>query len=390
MKRVGEFKETVKGTFEEITARFTDRFLRSESRTCFLDILRALIAPITRKNGWQMAEEIGDTTPYGVQGFFLRHRWEADDVRDDLQKCVVDYFGDDDGVFIGDETGFLKQGKESAGVGKQYTGTAGGIVNCQIGVFLAYAASQGTTMLDRGLYLQKEWTDDRPRCEKAGIPETVEFQTKQQIFLAMLERARRNGVPGRWVVADEVYGNDGKLRRGIETLDLGYVLTVRKDHRFLAKCKAQAQDIARWWPPDAWKRISAGHGSKGPRYFDWAYRSLPSPRAGWERGLLIRRSVNDPDDLAYFLTNVPTGTPLEKIVQIAGSRWSIETSFKQTKNEVGLDNYEVRSYTGWYRHMTMCMIAFCYLMLVRNRLRSVEGIAGKKTVLPTSKMIAYL
>jgi SRSO17 transposase len=190
-----------------------------------VDVLRALIAPINRKNGWQMAEEIGDLTPYGVQSFFLRHRWDPDDVRDDLQKCVVDHFGDDDGVFIGDETGFLKKGVESAGVGKQYTGTAGGIVNCQIGVFLAYTTPQGTTMLDRGLYLQKDWTDDRPRCEKAGIPETVCFQTKQQIFLAMLERARRNDVPGRWVTADEVYGNDGKLRRGIEALDLGSLLS---------------------------------------------------------------------------------------------------------------------------------------------------------------------
>lgn len=390
MKSVDKLKEIVKGTFEEVTARFTDRFLRSESRTCFVDVLRALIAPINRKNGWQMAEEIGDSTPYGVQSFFLRHRWDSDDVRDDLQKCVVDHFGDDDGIFITDETGFLKQGVESAGVGKQYTGTAGGVVNCQIGVFLAYTTPQGTTMLDRGLYLQKEWTDDRRRCKKAGIPETVGFQTKQQIFFAMLERARRNGVPGRWVAADEVYGNDGKLRRGIEALDLGYVLTIRKDHRLLAKCKVQAQEIAQWWPQEAWKRISAGDGSKGPRYFDWAYRSLPSSRTGWERGLLIRRSIEDPNELAYFLTYAPIGTPLEKLVQIAGTRWSIETSFKQTKNEVGLDNYEVRTYTGWYRHMTMCMIAFCFLMLVRNRLRIAEGISEKKTVLPTSRMIAYL
>ena len=390
MKKAAKLGEIVKETFEEITARFTDRFLRSESRTCFVNVLRAIIAPITRKNGWQIAEVIGDATPYGVQAFFLRHRWEPDDVRDDLQKCVVDHFGDDDGVFIGDETGFLKKGVESAGVGKQYTGTAGGIVNCQIGVFLAYTTPQGTTMLDRGLYLQKEWTDDRLRCEKACIPEKVGFQTKQQIFLAMLERARRNGVPGCWVVADEVYGNDGKLRRGIENLDLGYVLTVRKDHRFLATCKAQAQDIARWRAQEAWKRISAGDGSKGPRYFDWAYRSLPSSRPDWERGLLIRRSIEDPNDLAYFLTYAPTGTSLEKLVQIAGTRWGIETSFKQTKNEVGLDNYEVRTYTGWYRHVTMCMIAFFFLMLVRNRLRIAEGILEKKTALPISRMIGYL
>src|SRR6266700_2040327 len=189
MKKAAKLGEIVKETFEEITARFTDRFLRSESRTCFVNVLRASIAPITRPNGWQIAEVIGDATPYGVQAFFLRHRWEPDDVRDDLQKCVVDHFGDDDGVFIGDETGFLKKGVESAGVGKQYTGKAGGIVNCQSGVFLAYKTLQGMTMLVRVLYLQKEWIDDLLFFKQKTVYEMVGFQTKQQMFLAMLERA---------------------------------------------------------------------------------------------------------------------------------------------------------------------------------------------------------
>jgi SRSO17 transposase len=397
VKSVDKLKEVVKGTFEEITARFAGCFLRSESRTCFVNVLRAIIAPVTRKNGWQIAEEIGDATPYGVQAFFLRHRWEPDDLRNNLQDCIVEQFGEGDGVFIGDETGFQKKGTESAGVGRQYTGTAGGIVNCQIGVFLAYTTSKGTTLLDRGLYLQKEWTDDRQRCRDAGIPDTVGFQTKQQMFLAMLQRARNNGVPGQWVVADEVYGNDSKLRKGIEQLDLGYVLTVPKTHRFLASCKVQVQDVAAWWPTYEWKRLSAGDGNKGPRLYDWAFRTLPSSRPGWERGLLIRRTIKEPqkteepkepDELAYFVTSAPTGTPLEKLVEVAGTRWNVETSFKITKNEVGLDNYEVRTHTGWYRYITICMIAFFCLTWIRNRLRTAEGIEEKKTALPISKWIA--
>jgi SRSO17 transposase len=379
---VTELAAIAKGTFEEFVARFMPRFMRSESRACFVAVLRALLSPIVRKNGWQIAEDIGDKTPHGVQEFFNRHRWEPDDMRDDLQPCIIEHFGDDDGVFVGDETGFLKKGTESAGVGRQYTGTAGGVVNCQIGVFLAYTTLKGTTLLDRGLYLQKEWTDDRQRCRSAGIPDTVEFQTKQQIFLAMLQRACRNGVPGRWVAADEVYGNDGKLRKGIEQLDLGYVLTIPKTHRFLKACNVQAQHIAAWWPTYAWKRLSAGDGSKGPRLYDWAFRPLPCLRPGWDRALLIRRGIKDPSELAYFLTYAPAGTPLEKLVQIAGTRWSIETSFKTTKNEVGLDNYEVRTYTGWHRHITMCMLAVAYLTLARNRLRIAEGIEEKKRAHP--------
>jgi SRSO17 transposase len=383
-------KETVKATFDEIVACFTGRFLRKESRACFVAVLRALLSPITRKNSWQIAEQIGDETPYGVQEFYNRQRWESDDLRDDLQHCIVEHFGEDDGVFVTDETGFLKKGKQSAGVGRQYTGTAGGIVNCQIGVFLAYTTSKGTTLLDRGLYLPKEWTDDRRRCRNAGIPDTVEFQTKQQIFLTMLQRARNNGVPGQWVAADEVYGNDSKLRKGIEALDLGYVLTVPKTHRFLGTCKVQAQDVTAWWPTYEWKRLSAGEGSKeGPRLYDWAFRTLPSTKPGWERALLIRRSIANPEDLAYFLIFAPEGTPLEKLVEVAGTRWSIETSFKLTKNEVGLDHYEVRTHTGWYRYITICMIAFFCLTLIRNRLRTAEGIDEKKTALLISKWIAY-
>jgi SRSO17 transposase len=201
------------------------------------------------------------------------------------------------------------------------------------------------------------------------------------MFCTMLQRACRNGVPGRWVVADEVYGNDGKLRKEIENLDLGYVLTIPKTHRFLGACKVQAKDVACWWPTWAWKRLNAGDGNKGPRLYDWAFRSLPPSRQGWDRGLLIRRSIKDPEELAYFLTCAPTGTSLEKLVHVAGTRWSIETGFKIAKNEVGLDNYEVRTHTGWYRHITMCMIALVYLTLARNRLRIAEGYRRESSTL---------
>lgn len=313
-----------------------------------------------------------------MQTFFYKQKWEPSSLRDRLQDWIVEHVGEEDGVFIGDETGFLKKGEKSAGVQPQYTGTAGGVTNCQIGVFLSYATSKGAALIDGMLYLPQKWIADRPRCQEAGIPDEVTFQTKPQMLIAMLRHALQNGVRARWVVADEVYGNNGVLRREIEKLGLGYVLTIPKTHRFLQACKVQAQDVAVWWPTWGWQRHSAGAGSKGPRLYDWAFRPLPSTIPGWERALLIRRSITDPTDIAYFLTFAPEGTPLEKLVSVAGMRWNIETAFQQTKGEVGLDNYEVRTYTGWYRYITMAMLAFAYLIVTQNAVQREEGIEEKK------------
>lgn len=376
--------------FDSLLTRLGKFFIRSEARECCIAYLLALISPILRKNSWQIAEEAGDTTPYGVQGFLSRHHWEPDAVRDDLQAYVAEHLGEEDGVFAGDETGFIKQGKHSAGVQRQYTGTAGHIVNCQIGVFLAYASSRGSALVDRALYIPEKWIKDPERCKKAKIPASVTFQTKPRMLLTMIQEAVKNGVPARWVVADEVYGNDGKFRRGLERLGLGYVLTVPKTHRLVPTCKAQACELAQWWPKDRWERLSAGEGSKGPRLYEWAYRTLPSAPAGYERAILIRRSISDPEELAYFLVCAPLGTPLEKIVRVAGTRWTIETAFKVSKNEVGLDHYEVRSWSGWYRHITLAMYAMAFLTVVRNSMNQREAERlEKKTLYAIYRELAF-
>lgn len=364
--------------FDHVLARLGKFFVRSEARTCCAAYLLALISPILRKNSWQIAEEAGDTTPYGVQGFLNRHHWDPDLVRDDLRAYVVEHLGEEDGVLSGDETGFLKQGTHSAGVQRQYSGTAGHVVNCQIGVFLGYAGSRGSTLLDRALYIPEKWIANRERREEAGIPVSVAFQTKPHLLLTMIQDAVARGVPARWVVADEVYGGDGKFRRGLERLGLGYVLTIPKTHRLLPTCKASACELAQWWPEDRWVRLSAGDGSKGPRLYDWAYRTLPSAPPGYERGLLIRRSISAPEELTYFLTCAPVGTPLEKLTRVAGTRWTIETAFKVGKNEVGLDHYEVRTWTGWYRHITLAMYVMAFLTVVRDAVNRHEAESEKK------------
>jgi SRSO17 transposase len=368
---------TTQGLFDAFLLWFFPCFSRHEPRELFLHIILALCASLDRrKNCWWIAQHIGDLSPQRVQNFFLTHKWDANNLRDRLIAYIIKHIGEDDGVFIGDETGFEKKGKMSAGVARQYTGTAGGIVNCQIGVFLSYATSRGAALIDRMLYLPQEWTENRKRCRDAGIPDAVGFQTKPQMLLSMLEHAIRNGVCARWVVADEVYGNNPALRKGIENLGLGYVLTVPKNFRCLKKF--EAQQVAAWWPLWGWKRLSAGEGSKGPRLYDWALRTLPGAIAGWEYALLMRRSISDPTDLAFFTVFAPEGTSLEKLARVAGTRWNIETSFQQTKNEVGLDNYELRTHTGWYRHITMTMCAHAFLTVAQIAVRRAEGIDEKK------------
>jgi SRSO17 transposase len=376
------------GIYDRFIAHFAVCFGRAEPRELFEQIIRALCAGLDeRKNAWWLAEKIGLLVPQRVQSFFHSHKWDPGSLRDRLQNYIVEHFGEEDGILIGDESGVLKKGEKSAGVQRQYTGTAGGVTNCQIGVFLAYSTSKGAAIIDGELYLPGQWIQDRPRCREAGIPDTVKFQTKPQMLVSMVRHALHNGVPARWVVADEVYGNNGQLRQELEELRLGYVLTVPKNYRFLEGCEVEAQNAAAWWPNGGWKRLSAGQGSKGERLYDWAFRSLPCSIPGWERGLLIRRGIADPTDIAFFSTFKPVATPWEKLVSVAGARWNIETGFQQTKGEVGLADYEVRTYTGWYRYIMMTLVAFAYLAVTQIALRQAEGIDEKKTRHPTSRRI---
>jgi SRSO17 transposase len=348
---------------DALAARIAPRFSRAEPRRRALAYLRGLLAPLERKNGWRLAEAVGDPTPDGVQDFLSRMRWDADAVRDDLRAYVVEHLGDADAVLVLDETGFVKKGDKSAGVQRQYSGTAGRIENCQVGVFLGYAGRHGRALIDRALYLPERWAGSAARRTAAGVPEAVAFTTKPKLGLAMLERALEAGVPFAWVTGDSVYGADHRIRRRLEARGRGYVLAVTSGQRL------GFVPVGNWLakvPPDGWRRLSAGEGAKGPRLHDWAYLPFRGAAPGWRMGLLIRRSPAEPDDLAFYLTHAPEGTTLAELVRVAGTRWAIESCFEAAKGEVGLDDYEVRSWTGWHRHVTLAMLAHAYLAALRK------------------------
>src|SRR5215213_1015173 len=362
------------GEFEALTSRLSPRFARREPRQRAVAYLRGLLSPIQRKNGWQLAEAAGDRTPDGVQDFLARMRWDADLVRDDLRAYVVQHLGDEHAVLVLDETGFVKKGAKSAGVHRQYSGTAGRIENCQIGVFLGYASCHGQALIDRALYLPECWTDDAERCRQAGVPDDLGFATKPEIARTMLKRTFAAGVPCAFVTSDSVYGSDSRLRRTIQEAGKGYVLQVTSSqHLGLVRVDEWLKDV----PADGWMRLSAGAGAKGPRLYDWAYLPHSGAQDDWQKALPIRAKIDQPDDLAFFLTLAPAGTPLETLVRIAGTRWTIEACFEAAKGEVGLDQYEVRSWTGWHRHITLAMLAHAYLGVVRRR--AIGGRGGERS-----------
>ena len=348
---------------EELARRVAPRFVRTEPRRRALAYLRGLLAPLERKNGWQLAEAAGDATPDGVQDFLSRMRWDADAVRDDLRAYVAERLGDPDAVLVLDETGFLKKGDKSAGVQRQYSGTAGRIENCQVGVFLGYASRHGRALIDRALYLPERWIGDPVRCAAAGIPKGLTLTTKPQLGLAMLDRALDADVPFAWVTGDSVYGADHRIRRRLEARRRGYVLAVTSRQRLGF---VPVEDWLAKVPPDGWRRLSAGDGAKGPRLYDWGYLPYRGAAPGWRMGLLIRRGTAEPEQLAYYLTHVPAGTTLARLVRVAGTRWAIEGCFEAAKGEVGLDEYEVRSWTGWHRHVTLAMLAHAHLAVLRK------------------------
>ena len=356
---------------EEVHARIASRFARSEPRERVLAYLRGLLAPVERKNSWTLAERAGEANPDGMQRLLAAADWDADAVRDDLRDYVVVQLGDPVGVLVVDETGFLKKGSKSAGVARQYSGTAGRIENCQIGVFLGYATSAGRTFLDRELYLPAAWIDDRDRCREAGVPDAVDFATKPTLAIGMLARALDAAVPAGWVTADEVYGQHYRLRASLEQRRMPYVLAVPVTQRVIAaadgkpiECRADA--LIAHLPAQAWKKLSAGDGAKGPRLYHWArvaIRPLEDPAMGY--WLLARRSLTDPTDLAYYLCYGPPSTPLRELVRVAGTRWAIEETFQSAKGQVGLDQYQVRRNDAWYRHITLVMLAHAFLTVTR-------------------------
>src|SRR5215217_3648700 len=355
---------------EALTARLRPHFRRGAAHRHAGEYVRGLLGPVERKNGWQLAEQVGHRHPRAIQRVLDRSAWDADAVRDDLSEQVIAELGDEDGVLVVDETGFLKKGTKSCGVARQYSGTAGRVENCQVGVFLGYASAKGRAGIDRALYLPREWADDAGRREGAGVPEEVAFRTKPALALEMLERAFEADVPARWVVGDAVYGSDGKLRRALEAWQQAYALAVKSTEKpttfppYRPPGQVMAAEVPDELEPDAWQRLSCGDGAQGERLYEWAYVPLrPGLQHGWVHALVIRRDLDDPTERAYYLVFAPTGTTLADIVLAIGARWTIEDVFKLAKRQVGLDQYEVRSWTGWYRHTTLALLALAALVL---------------------------
>jgi SRSO17 transposase len=354
---------------DDVFALAAGRFFRVEPRRRARAYVRGLLAPLASKNGWTLAEAAGEATPDGMQRLLNAAAWDADGVRDDVRGYVTGHLGSPDGVLVVDETGFIKKGTRSAGVQRQYSGTAGRVENCQLGVFCAYATSKGRALIDRELYLPKSWASDRVRCREAAVPGDVEFATKTDLARVMLGRALDAGVPASWVTADEAYGKDSKFRAWLETRRIGYVVAVPCNQAVPAAAGTSRADVlAGHAPGQAWKRRSCGDGAKGPRTYDWAVASLPchdTAPPGWSRWLLIRRSLarnaRGELELAYYLCAAPAATPDEELIRVAGARWAIEECFQAAKNETGLDHYQVRRYDAWYRHVTLAMLAHAYL-----------------------------
>ena len=324
---------------EALHARIAGRFARAEPRRRVLAYLRGLLGNVGRKNGWQLAEHAGERTPDGMQRLMSTADWDPDLVRDDLRGYVVEHLGDPGGVLVVDETGFLKKGTTSVGVQRQYSGTAGKVDNCQLGVFLAYASGKGRAFIDRELYLPRSWTDDPARCRGGRVPEQVGFRTKPQLARVMLERALDAGVAASWVTADEVYGGDPALRRFLEDRGVSYVLAVKGTEPLRTTAthgSATAAQLAASVPAEQWVACSAGHGAKGRRLYDWTRIQLAVPAApGMARWLLVRRSRRD-GELAFYACYSPAATPLVGLVRVAGTRWAVEVCQPQCTHICGL------------------------------------------------------
>ena len=366
-------------SLRDVKARMRGLFTQDRvaaSAGLFLD---GLLGDERRKTGWMRAEAAGDPGPWRQQAVLGRGRWDADALRDIVRDYVVETLGADDAVLVIDETGFLKQGKASCGVGRQYTGSAGKITNCQIGVFAAYVSRHGHAFVDRALYLPKAWTSAPARMLASNVPEGTVFATKPALAVQMIGRAIAAGVPFSWVAADSVYGV-GDIEQALRRASKGYVLGVNANHHFGSwagkpPVSGTADEIARGLDVDAWQRLSAGEGTKGARLHDWAYLELADLYATeygetgsglWTRGLLIRRNIAD-GDLAFFTTWCPAGTTIQDLVLVEGRRWAIEDSFETTKNELGLDHNETRSWHGWHRHVSLVMMAFAMMAAIRRR-----------------------
>ena len=361
-------------------------FGRAEARRAAGAFIEGLLSPAERKTGWMLAEQAGLERPYRIQSLLGRSSWSADALRDAVRDYVAQALGDEAGVLVIDETGFLKKGRHSVGVARQYSGTAGRVENCQVGVFAAYASRWGHALIDRQLYLPKEWAEDAARRDRVSVPPEVAFATKPALAREMIVRALDAGLPCAWMLADAIYGSDFQLRRLLEERGQPYVLAVRSNQtvRFLdgwLPVQTDPAAMAAAMPEEDWHTLSAGEGAKGPRLYHWARAPLRwDTGAGFERWLLIRRSRHDPEAMAFYFAYAPQGTSLAELAGAAGLRWTIEQAFQRAKDDLGLDHCEARSWHGWHRHMSLVMAAAAYLAkLSADQLRSAFGKEDKRS-----------
>jgi SRSO17 transposase len=353
--------------FDELMLRVGPRFMRVEPRRRMTAFVAGLLAGLPRVNCWSIAEHAGEDCPRGMQRLLSSAVWDEAGVRDDLRGYVLEHFADPGAVLVVDETGDLKKGTRTVGAQRQYTGTAGRIENAQVAVYLAYAAPAGCAFIDRALYLPRSWTSDPARCQAAGVPAETAFATKPALARELIGRALDAGAPAAWATGDEVYGQDPQLRAELARRGLGYVLAVAKSHPVTTGAGASpAAELAARLPARAWRRISAGPGAKGPRWYDWAFLEAADPAVTAGDGphwLLIRRRISD-GELAFYRAHAPDPMPLGQLVKVAGSRWKIEDGFAARKELAALDEHQVRSWTSWHRWTILALLACAFLSVL--------------------------
>jgi len=371
--------------------RLSPVFGRREVRETSGAFLDGLLSGIARKTGWQMAEQAGLSRPWRLQMLLGRTKWDADTLMDAVRDYVIEAIADRSGVLVVDETGFVKKGRHSVGVNRQYSGTAGRIENSQIGVFVAYASRYGQALIDRRLYLPEVWAADPVRRKAASVPEAVEFATKPAMARAMLAKALDAGIACAWVLADAVYGGDYRLRRMLEERGQPYVLAVRSNQAIrmlspeLALTQTDPAQMAAALSPEDWRTHPAGEGTKGLRLYDWARVPLAwETEPGFKRWVLIRRSRADPGQMAYYFAYAPANATLTELAGAAGLRWTIEECFLRAKDDLGLDHCEARSWHGWHRHMSLVMAAAAFLTKLTADLRRRVWLADKGKANETS------
>jgi SRSO17 transposase len=347
---------------DESLGRIAGVFVRSEPRRTARAFVTGLLSTVERKTCWSLAEAAGDRCPAAMQRLLRTACWDEGRVTGLVRGWLADRLGDPGGVLIADETGFVKKGTHSVGVQRQYSGTAGRVENCQIGVFLAYTGARGRALVDRRLYLPEDsWCNDPDRRAAAGVPPEIRFATKPTLALEMIHDAVDAGLPVGWIAADEVYGADPGLRAGLEERGLGYVLAVGCNRRVAindGRTRVRVDALPAMIPPGHWQRYSAGVGAKGPRDYDWAWIRISTHPADADphRWLLIRRNPTTAE-LAFYLCWSPAPTSLATLVQVAGARWAVEECFQAAKTHVGLDHYQVRGWTGWHRFTALAILA---------------------------------